>query len=227
MKNLLFTLILLALATAPGFSQATFELHPDTVAVLVELESDDVEAHNELTNLTSTQRQIAWVRTVISVNPGDSPIQVCDPIACYAPWVDSLSFPLGPDTTVVMIMHLLKDIDSTASAIVQLKIFDLADPTHPQYGLYIFNDGLSGTNDQLPAANVKLYPNPMVESFTLDNGDAVNRIRVFTRDGRQVAVFNPAPGQFYSLADQPAGTYMVGLEAKNGRFFQVIEVVKH
>ncbi len=226
MKNLLFTLILLAFATAPAFSQATFDLHPDTVSVVAELEADDVEAHNEITNLTSSQRQIAWVRTIISLNPGDAKTQVCDPIACYAPWVDSLAFPLGPDTTVLMIMHLLKDIDSSASAIIQLRIFDLADPTHPQYGLYIFNDALSGTNEQMPAANVKLYPNPVVESFTLENDEAVSRIRVYTRDGRQVALFNPTPGQYYSLADQPTGTYLVGLEAKNGRFFQVIEVVK-
>ena len=51
-------------------------------------------------------------------------------------------------------------------------------------------------------------------------------VRLFALDGRQVAYFEPSAGQRYSVADQPAGTYIVALLAKNGKVFQAVEVRK-
>ncbi|HRI58117.1 MAG TPA: T9SS type A sorting domain-containing protein [Saprospiraceae bacterium] len=225
MKKLL--LLCLPFFATAAFAQATFQMNPDTVNVGVELDNTDIEAHNLMTNLTSTNRSIKWERTIISMEPDTLKTQVCDPVACFAYWIDTHTFTLTADTTIPMIVHLLKDLDQDASAIVQLKITDLADPGNPQYSYYVFNSAASGTNEQLPAANVKLYPNPVVESFTLENADAVSRIRVFSLDGRQVAVFAATSGQTYSLATQPVGAYIVALESKTGKVFQALEVRKN
>ena len=200
---------------------------PDTSFVEVELDNTDIEVHNDMINLTSTDRSIKWERTIISMDPDTLETQICDPVACFAAWIDTHTFTLKADTTIQMIVHLLKDLDQDASAIVQLKFTDLADPNNPQFSYYVFNSAASGTNDLLPAANVKLYPNPVVESFTLENADEVSRIRVVALDGRQLAVFTPVSGQNYSLGGQPAGTYIVALESKSGKVFQAIEIHKN
>jgi hypothetical protein len=201
-------------------------MHPDTVSVHAPGDEYDVEVHNEMENLTNTARTIEWVRTVL-VNPDSLETQVCDPVACYAPWIDTRTFTLAADTTINMIVHLLNpESIEPYYAVVQLTYNDLTTPGNSETSIYIFNIGVLGTNDQLPAANVKLFPNPVVESFSLDNADDVHRILVFSADGRQIATFQPFAGQPYSLADQPAGAYAVALEAKNGKIFQAISIRK-
>lgn len=226
MKNLFFTLALALFTAACAFAQ-TFSMDPDTVSVTATGDEYDVEVHNEMTNLTSVTRTMKWERTIL-INPDSLETQVCDPIACYAPWIDNRTFPLVGDTTVPILVHLLNPngVDPYY-AVVQLKFTDLADPNNPQYSLYIFNIGSSGTDGPIPAAHVKLYPNPVVESFSLDNADEVRRVLVFSTDGRQVAVFDASAGSSYSIAGQPAGTYMVALEAKSGKVFQAMEVRKN
>jgi hypothetical protein len=226
MKNLLL-LVFTLFTTAAAFTQATFTMTPDTVSVVVELEQTDVEVHNEMTNLTGIDRSIKWERTIIEMNPDTLETQICDPDACFASWVSTHTFNLKAATTVPIIVHLLKDEGQDGCGIVQLKFTDLADPGNPQYSYYVFECAASGTNEQLPAANVKLYPNPVVESFSLDNADEVSRIRVFSSDGRQVAVFDAAAGQMYPIAGQPAGAYVVALESKSGKVFQAIGIRKN
>ena len=224
MKNLLFTLMLVFGAFGTAFAQATFDLVPDTVIAIVPIDSHDVEAHNIFHNLTNAARTITWERTVISIDPDTLQTQICDLNACYLPHVSSKTFVSNPGAMDPVIVHFLNNSGGAASAVVQLKFTDMADPDNPQYAYYIFN-AVVGTHD-LPAANVKLYPNPTVEYFSLENADDVARIRVYTIDGRQVALFNPANNGLYSLADQPTGLYIVALESKEGQFFQAIQVKK-
>ena len=56
--------------------------------------------------------------------------------------------------------------------------------------------------------------------------DQVAAVRIFTLDGRQVTRMNTVPSQVYSLAGQPAGSYIVALENAKGRVVRAMEVVK-
>lgn len=226
MKKLIFTLALALFTCVFAFAQ-TFFMHPDTVSVEAPGDEYDAEVHNDIDHLPSDGDTVfmKWERTIL-VNPDNWPIQVCDPEACFAPWIDTNTFPLVTDT--VIIVHLLNEnYVEPYYAVVQLEFTDLANPDESQFSYYIFNVGVVGTDEQQPAANVKLFPNPVVESFSLDNADDVNRILVFSSDGRQVADFQPNAGQFYSLAGQPAGHYAIALEGKSGKVFQVISIRKN
>lgn len=225
MKNLLFTLFI-ALFTGSTAIAQTFNLSPDTVSISAPMNQYDVEIHNDLTNLTNNSRSIRWERSIISMDPDTLLTQICDPNACYLPPVSTKIYNIAANATVPMIVHFLNNSGGPASAIVQLKYTDLADPTNPQFSYYIFDASLTGTDEQLPAANVKLFPNPVVESFSLGNAEEVGRIRVYGTDGRLVLNQIAQANNIYSLAGLPAGTYLVALQSKSGKLFQAIKVVK-
>lgn len=225
MKNLLFTLLIALFTGASAFAQ-TFNLSPDTVTVTAPMNQYDVEIHNDLTNLTNNSRSIRWERSIISMDPDTLLTQICDPNACYLPPVSTKIYNIAANATVPMIVHFLNNSGGPASAIVQLKYTDLADPTNPQFSYYIFDASLTGIDEQLPAANVKLFPNPVVESFSLGNAEEVGRIRVYGTDGRLVLNQIAQTNNIYSLAGLPAGTYLVALQSKSGKLFQAIKVVK-
>ncbi len=227
MKNLFFTLAFTLFASTCIFAQQTFHTHPDTVSVSALADQYDVEVHNDIDHLVSPGDTVfvKWERTIL-INPENLETQVCDPVACFAPWVDTYTFPLVEDT--IIIVHILNPNSlDPYYAVVQLKFTDIENPANPRFSYYIFNIGTSSTDGPAPVANVKLYPNPVVESFMLENADDVQRILVFAADGRQVATFQPNAGQSYSLAGQPTGHYAVALEGKSGKVFQVISVRKN
>ena len=93
MKNLFFTLAFSLFAGAFAFAQ-TFNMHPGTVSVNAPGDEYLVDVHNEMENLTNTARTIEWVRTIL-VNPDSLQTQVCDPVACYAPWISTRTLHLG------------------------------------------------------------------------------------------------------------------------------------
>lgn len=226
MKNFIFTLLLTLFLGVTASAQATFDVFPDTVSVSAPINLVDVEADNQIKNLTNANRTIKWERTVLSISPDTLKTQVCDPNACYATWIDTKTFIIGPGATAPMIVHLLNNSGSSANAVVQLKYTDQADLDNPQYAYYIFDASLVGTHDQLPAANVRLFPNPVVESFSLENAEDVSRVHVFSLEGRQVAVFEASSDASYSLTGQPAGSYLVALESKDGKLFQAVQIKK-
>jgi hypothetical protein len=202
-------------------------MHPDTVSVEAPGDEYLVDVYNNIDHLLPDGDTVFvhWQRTIL-VNPDSLQVQVCDTEACFSSTVDSNTFPLWADTVIIVDVLNPEFIEPTY-VVVQLEFTDVAIPDESQFSYYIFIIGTVGTDEQQPVANVKLFPNPVAESFSLDNADDVHRILVFSTDGRQVADFQPNAGQFYSLADQPAGHYAVALEGKNGKIFQVISIRKN
>ena len=110
------------------------------------------------------------------------------------------------------------------SGIVHLKLTNLGNLSDTLTAVYIYNT-LSGTQD-FPAANVKLFPNPTTEFFTLANAEAVALMRLYTLDGREVARYIATANGTYSIANQPVGNYVLSFEDKNGQMFQALEIHK-
>lgn len=225
MKFLLYPVLSILFCFNSLQAQGTFIVTPNPAAVTAEANQYDSPAHAEITNLTNFPKNIRWERIIIEL-PATMQTQVCDPNLCWLSTVSSKTFTLAGNQTGQLIVHFLNPQQVTGSAIIHVKLTNIDDPTEVLTAVYNYNPPASGVND-LPAASVKMYPNPAVDQFTLENADAVASVRVFSLEGRQVAFFNATPNQQYSIANQPAGTYVLSLMDKNGRSFQAIEINKN
>ncbi len=223
----LFTLSILLLACfGIATAQSSFSVSTTEVTKVVPDSVLDVEAHFELTNLTNATQTIRWVRTEVEMIDSNCVTQVCDFNLCYLPHISTKTFDAAPNESKDIIMHFLNvNYYPGASGIIRLTMSNVNIPEDTITVTFRFTSSLSGTND-LPLASVKLYPNPTTDYFLLDHADDVSRIRMFSMDSREVAQFTATPGERYSLAAQPAGTYFLALEDKKGRVFQSIELVK-
>lgn len=225
MKRLFTILILLFGCYSVGLTQSSFTVSDTEVWTITEHTETDKEAHFSISSRVNNVQTIRWERTVIEITPGCNS-QVCDLNQCYIPIVSTQIFELGPNASGDIIMHFLNyDSIVGAASVINLKMSNENDPTDSVVVTFLYTSSLSGTDD-LPAADVKLFPNPTVDYFQLTNADAVNRIRVFSMDNREVVRFTTTPDQKYSLATQPAGTYILALEDDKGQIFQAIRLVK-
>ncbi|MEQ1744876.1 MAG: T9SS type A sorting domain-containing protein [Saprospiraceae bacterium] len=225
--NRLFTALFLCLGFSAFVSaQSSFSVSETEVWEIVPLNATDVEGHFTITNTTNTTQTIRWTRTEVNITPGCE-TQVCDINLCYLPFVSTRTFDLPANATGNIIMHFLNpDSIVGASGVIRLKMTNENIPADSATVTFLFTPSTSGTDSPLPLANVKVYPNPTTDYFLLENADAVQRIRLFSLDSREVANFTANPAERYSLASQPSGTYILVLEDEQGRAFQAAELVK-
>lgn len=225
MKNLLVTLFFaFALAQiAAAQNPSAYEVHPNPSDVVTAMDNFDSAAHGDIANTSSDSITIRWERHIISITPGIE-TAVCDPVQCWFPTVDSKTFGLNHDSTGELTVHFYNASGQAASGIVHLKLTNLHNAADTMTVVYTYST-LTGTGE-LPEANVKLFPNPTTEFFTLENASGVGFMRLFTLDGREVARFTASPDNTYSIANQPAGNYVLSFEDKNGQLFQAVELHK-
>lgn len=210
-----------------GFASAqSFTISAPEIWTIAPHDNPDVEGHLEIHNTTQTTQTIKWERTVIDVTDGCLS-QVCDLNLCWIASVGTKNFDIAGDARGNIIMHFLNpDTLVGAYGIFRLKFTNVNIPADTVSAVYLFTSELSNTQNPLPAANVRLFPNPTTEYFQLDNAEAVQRVRVFSLASREVANYTALPGELYSLSGLPAGAYVVALEDEQGRVFQALEVVK-
>lgn len=223
MKNL-FTLFAL-FCCAQAFGQSAFSISPLNPTEVYSIDADDPKAENTIVNQTGLSKNISWERTIINLSE-ECYTYVCDPAYCYGPTAEAKTFTLGPNAFGYVSVHLLLPDFIPATTVVRLKFYDEQNPADSTITLYTVSTEVSGTEEQAAAAAIKLFPNPTVESFTLENADMIASVRIFALDGRQVSRFEAEPSQVYSLAGQPAGSYIVVMENAKGQVLRSVEVRK-
>ncbi len=207
-------------------AQPTFSVSATEVWKIAPHTEPDVEGHITITNLTNQTQTIRWTRTEVSITQGCYS-QVCDLNLCYTPPVSTRTFDMQPYESGTIIMHFLNyDSIVGAEAVIRLKLTNENQPSDSTVVTFLFTSPLSGAHQPLPAAIVKAYPNPTTDGFWLAQADEVRAVRVLTLSGHQVGRWVATPGQYYSLAEQPTGIYLIVLEDALGRAFQALEVAR-
>ncbi len=230
MKNLLFSLFfaLGLFHVANTEAQSAYHVHPNPSDTITTMDTYDSPAHGEIKNVSSGTITVKWERNEVYLSPNIT-TAVCDPVTCWFPGVSSKSFQLQKDSFGQMTIHFYNAMFDPApgqagSGIVHLKLTNLNNAADTLTAIYTYNT-LTATNE-LPAANVKLFPNPTTDFFTLTNADEVASMRLFTIDGREVARFLHSSDNTYSIGNQPVGNYVLSFEDKNGQLFQAVEIQK-
>jgi hypothetical protein len=227
MKKLLYTLLIAFAPTATAVlaQEASYIVEPNPVIVTGPVSQIETVADGKIHNPTNAPITIRWTRHQQLMGPGMSSL-VCDCNLCYVSTVSTMDFIIAPGDTCDLDVHFLTQPDIPSSGIVTLHLENLGNPADTLNAVFYYNLDPSATDEPLPAANVQLFPNPVVDHFTLYRADAVSAVRVLSLDGRLIERFAAAPGQTYSLLGQPAGTYVVALEDGHGRLFQTMMVKK-
>jgi Secretion system C-terminal sorting domain len=229
LKQLLFATLFAVMAALPTSAQTTsaFKFEPDTVAINPPPTDDEPIAYTKIKNLTNEDITIRWQREVLCIG-SQNQTQVCDLNACYGSNVSSKQFTLAANTEGEISLHLINDSLVSSFAVVRLDMWDVnalepAD-TIPMY--FFFNACVSSTDEPLPSAQVRVFPNPTTDFFALEQAVEVAKVRIFDLNGREVATYDHREGQTYNISQLPVGRYTVTLHDVRDRVFQAQQLQK-
>lgn len=221
----LFSTIFLGVCFAAAALAQNLTITPPSVALTPSASQTDVHGDITMRNPAASAKTFKWERTVVSISP-NCQTQVCDVNNCYLPSVSTKQFNLAAGATGQMQVHFLNSTGQTGCAVVHIKITEVGDTANTVTAIYLFNDCTLGS-DEAVRVNARIFPNPTTDAFSLENVDNVQVVRVFGMDGREAKRFDAAAGSAYSVADLPAGTYIVVLQNAAGQALAATELKKN
>jgi hypothetical protein len=182
--------------------------------------------------LGSTQvGQFFWKLDRTAATPADWVFSICDVNTCYAPGVETCP-PSTPNTmnsgdTITFIIYLNPKA-TKGSSDIGFKLYSVNDvnAVFAETTLYFEIEGTTSVEDENNVANIKLYPNPTVDFFQIDNDSSVERVAVYSIVGREIFSFKHEIGQAYSVSDLSNGFYLARLFDKDGKSVKVIRFTK-
>lgn len=217
---LLFTI--LALSTSLSAQVAPdFEFLPDSVSILVPATKQDSAADLEIHSLVATDISVKWQRNTLMITPGCQ-TQVCDLNACYGATFSSKTFPLGANQEGPISVHLINNTGNICQAVIRLDMWNVDVPNVIVPAYFVFN-ATSSINDIFRLEEVKVFPNPTSDYFTIQN-DKVARVRMMTLDAREVANFNVEQTKTCMLNGQSSGMYVLLMEDNTGKAIGVAQL---
>ena len=124
-------------------------------------------------------------------------------------------------TTAISIEQLLAD-DIFSDGAYTIAITGYLSATHSEFGFATehspstFLIGTSGA-DAIEAANVTVYPNPAQDYITVDCGERISSVTIFSASGQLVKSVGGADAEgSIHVGDLPAGYYIVAVDTESG-----------
>lgn len=227
MKKIISTIFCTLFLVAAVSAQVTIEFDHDTLHTAMPLDSVDKVAHNYIKNTSNSTKTFKWTREVIQIAP-NCQSYICDPKACYLPQISTRTFTLAGNTKGTLDAHMKNnDPANLCCSILKLHLEEVNVPDNFADVFFYFNDCSKILDEsEALALDLKIYPNPVQDFFTLENAEEVATLRVMSRDGREVKTFAADASQKYEITDLPTGQYFVVVYGKTGKAIRAIEILK-
>ena len=231
MKKLYF-LILPFLLFLHGVTSAQISsLTDDFVVVQFEVDPDDwaqdIEAKLTLVYNGDSPTKLVWVRDILMIEE-EWETAICDPVLCYFPHVNSMSFDVEPGEQFDIAAHLYPRTNPGDSAIVALELYDENDPDVKIDLTFHFTPMTTSTSGEVVSAssNPTLYPNPAHDLLNIKNDQRVTRVEFFNLLGQSIYSTPHNAGTSINIANLNNGMYFVKLMDENNAVVRTLRLNK-
>ncbi len=213
MKNfLLFALLFFSYTIS-----AQLEVTPNPIVEWEVVSGTEIVGKAKVKNTSNVVKEYTWERTVLD-NCNNDQTWFCDPNLCYIPSVSTQVFTLDPGAEGPFELHATFNDPDNRDLVVQIKVYETNNADIVVDAMYEFESGnCIGVNvDEVELKDIKLFPNPTTDHFTLTNVIGVQNVIIHNIIGTPLKQYIAQENATYSISDLPAGVYMVLLNDANG-----------
>lgn len=228
MKYASITLIILCF-NALDAQTPRFSVNPNPNSISFDADSTvDHLAHGRVKNQTGGQINILWVREILQL-PEKWATYVCDANSCFGegvnkcPELDRFLNKIKAGDSTILDVHV-RDSGYTGQAHIVMWVFEQGDTANKIKVDYLFNKVIS--NNEVKNIEIKMYPNPAFNAFTLDFNQGLNRIELYSILGKKVASYKAYPNHSYDISPFADGIYFVKLLGPGNQLLKTIRLLK-
>lgn len=208
MKNILLVAFILSTYSI----SAQIEVTPNPIVDWEVVSDTEIVGKAKIKNTSNETKEYTWERTVMT-NCNNNQTWFCDPNVCYTPQVSTQSFSLNPGEEGPFELHATFSDPTDRTLSVEIKVYETANGANELNAMYEFESGSCTPVDieEVVLQDIKLFPNPTADNFTLTNIGSVQTVIVHNIIGAPLKQYLAEENASYSISDLPAGVYMVQL----------------
>lgn len=207
-------------------AQQSFSLTPNPVYG-TEQSPAQVDGLATVKNLGSTTETFQWTRTILRLDQDSSCFTaVTDPYLHWFYTVSQKSFSLAPGEEGPLNITLWDTEELGCCAIAHMKLKKLGPVPDSLEAFYYLRTCLPLATTEIGTAGVKLFPNPVLQYFSLQHAESVHQMTLCDASGSMIRRIPANSTNQYAVQDLPAGTYYLILENAEGSIVQALELFK-
>jgi hypothetical protein len=205
---------------AQDFVQAEFEVDADNWG-------QDIEAKLRLKYEGQNPTKLVWVREIIKIEDAWE-TAVCDPVLCYFPHVNSMSFDVQPGEEFDIAAHLYPRANPGDSAKVIIELYDENNPDVRINLTYYFTPPIASSTENVlsNSSAPSLFPNPAHDLLHIKNDEKVNRVEFFNLLGQRIYSSQHNSGASINISHLNDGMYFVKMMDKNKAVIRTLRLNK-
>lgn len=155
-------------------------------------------------------------------------LSVCDLNQCYLPFVNSCP-PNKPNmvsmNNFMFQLHFTTN-GAAGSSVVGFKFFADKNFTQEVYSTNInISSSVTSTKDQ-NLANIKIFPNPVLDYFQVTNGYSVKKVMIYNIFGKEVKTLFHYNNAQHEVSDLRPGMYVVKLIDEKNKVIKSLKLNK-
>jgi hypothetical protein len=223
MKPIFILVSIFSIGLISGFSQK-YTTTPNSVYTNFISDSSDHIGHAILRNHTKEKLSLNWIREIVEMTPGWT-LQICDCNYCYqdnfysSPNVNYLK----PYDSCSLEVHV-NDHWYTGQAHIILWLFENQDTTNKYRTDYYFNKIVS--NKEVSLINIKLFPNPVNDHFTVDFNQGLKMMELYSSLGIHIQSYEAIQNKKYDISGLNSGMYFLKLIDEQNQLVRTIRIMK-
>ena len=228
--KLLYTFLFLAVFSSIAVGQIS--INPNSMAITMSEDGDHLYTFT-ISNAGATDVKVWWKLVKGAGYPSAWSTQTCDSWTCYAPDLDECPSNKGnviaANSTTTFTVHFYPNsVSGTSKMHMQLysdKNFNnLIVETDPDAN--IIADKTLGVKSNTGSGDLKLFPNPADDYFTIKNDNGVSKVGIFNIVGKEIRSYRHSAGNSYDVSDLIRGVYIVRLMDAKSKTLKSIRLSK-
>ncbi len=207
--TLIFTFFLSLL-----LSGQSLVLTPEEVVQHINLEEFENVGYAKLKNTSNQTMTVVWRREVIRTN-NNWEISICDKNSCYLPFIETRELILGPGEESNLDVHIRHN-GYKDNGEVKMIAYDKSNSSETVSGSFIFTtSGSTSTQKVVFGDQLKIWPNPAQQFFTVNESKILSKIEVLNLLGNVVKVYDTRSSTQFDISDLTSGIYLIRMISKN------------
>ncbi len=205
--------LLLTFSLSLLLSGQSLVLTPDEIIQPINLEEFENVGYAKLRNTTNQTMTVIWRREVIRSN-NNWEISICDKNNCYLPFIETRELILGPGEESNLDVHIRHN-GHKDNGEVKMIAYDKSNSSESVSANFIFTTGSTSTQKVAFGDQLKIWPNPANQFFTVNDSKILSKIEVLNLLGSVVKVYDTRSNTQFDISDLSSGIYLVRMISKN------------
>lgn len=207
------------------FSQSGFSVYPASASLdITDPDQGEYVSHGYVVNSSDAEITLRWIKEAQS-KPDVASAAICDNILCYDPSVNQSDFSIAKGDSANFDFHYYPN-GSGGAAVYKVMLQEVGNIENNTDVTFTMNEVTTNAFGFVGQEDVRVYPNPATDYFSVDGVDQLKEVIVYNLVGQEVKRYKASVKAKYDVSELMRGLYLVRLVDGKEKVIKTVRLSK-